>query len=143
VVAGRRFVEGIRRKPAHPDVREGSGLRDLDACVMETSFMPREVGDDIERNMDDLDYEFEDGATFDLEEFVAMGINPSSPTTARPGSEEKVLMLSARYAAGMPLWHEEDCYDHGPNELQLMGNHGLVIPSAPLIPLDESEEEDL
>ena len=80
--------------------------------------MPREVGDDIERNMDDLDYEFEDGATFDLEEFVAMGINPSSPTTARPGSEEKVLMLSARYAAGMPLWHEEDCYDHGPNDLQ-------------------------
>ena len=105
--------------------------------------MPREVGDDIERNMDDLDYEFDDGATFDLEEFVAMGINPSSPTTARPGSEEKVLMLSARYAAGMPLWHEEDCYDHGPNELQFMGNHGLVIPSAPLIPLDESEEEDL
>jgi hypothetical protein len=43
----------------------------------------------------------------------------------------------------MPLWHEEDCYDHGPNELQLMGSHGLAIPSAPLIPLDESEEEEL
>jgi hypothetical protein len=53
------------------------------------------------------------------------------------------MMLSARYAAGMPLWHDGDCYDHGPNELQLMGNHGLAIPSAPLIPLDESEEEEL
>lgn len=103
--------------------------------------MPREVGEDFDNDLD-LDYDFEEEGAFDIEEFAAMGINPSAPTKARPGSEEKVLMLSARYAAGMPLWHEEDCYDHGPNELELMGNH-VVIPSAPLIPLDESEEEEI
>lgn len=41
------------------------------------------------------------------------------PTEAKPGSEDKVKMLSARYAAGVPLWHDEDCYDHGPGN---MGN---------------------
>ncbi len=39
------------------------------------------------------------------------------PTEAKPGSEDKVKMLSARYAAGVPLWHDSDCYDHGPGSL--------------------------
>ncbi len=39
------------------------------------------------------------------------------PTEAKPGSEDKVKMLSARYAAGVPLWHDRDCYDHGPGSL--------------------------
>ncbi len=39
------------------------------------------------------------------------------PTEAKPGSEDKVKMLSARYAAGVPLWHDSDCYDHGPDTL--------------------------
>ena len=47
-------------------------------------------------------------------DFQALGIEPDSPTGAKPGSEEKVLMLAARYAAGLPLWHTQDCYDHGP-----------------------------
>lgn len=47
-------------------------------------------------------------------DFQALGIEPDSPTGAKPGSEEKVLMLAARYAAGLPLWHSDDCYDHGP-----------------------------
>lgn len=51
---------------------------------------------------------------FDMEEFENLGINPGQPTDAKPGSEDKVLMLAARYAAGMPLWHDEDCYDHAP-----------------------------
>ena len=46
--------------------------------------------------------------------FEAIGVHPSEPTKAKPGSEEKVLMLAARYAAGMPLWHNDDCTDHGP-----------------------------
>ncbi len=50
-----------------------------------------------------------------------MGINPAKPTQARPGTEQKVLMLEARYAAGMPLWHDEDSYNHGPKETELMG----------------------
>lgn len=51
---------------------------------------------------------------FDMEEFENLGIDPISPTEAKPGSEDKVMMLAARYAAGMPLWHDEDCYDHAP-----------------------------
>lgn len=52
---------------------------------------------------------------FDEEDFRAMGIDPSSPTVAKPGSEEKVVMLAARYASGLPLWHGSDRYDHGPD----------------------------
>jgi hypothetical protein len=42
-------------------------------------------------------------------------LNPFTPTEAKPGSEDKVQMLAARYAAGLPLWHDSDCYDHGPD----------------------------
>jgi hypothetical protein len=48
-------------------------------------------------------------------EFRARGVDPLRPTPAKPGSEAKVLMLAARYAAGLPLWHDQDCYDHGPH----------------------------
>jgi hypothetical protein len=48
-------------------------------------------------------------------EFRARGVDPVSPTPAKPGSEAKVLMLAARYAAGLPLWHDRDCYDHAPH----------------------------
>ena len=41
-------------------------------------------------------------------------VSALGPTDAKPGSEDKVRMLTARYAAGLPLWHGEDCYDHGP-----------------------------
>ena len=47
-------------------------------------------------------------------DFEALGIKPSEPTEAKPGSEEKVCTLAARYAAGLPLWHNGDCVDHGP-----------------------------
>lgn len=46
--------------------------------------------------------------------FEELGIDPLVGTEAKPGSEQKVQMLAARYAAGLPLWHDEDCYDHGP-----------------------------
>lgn len=36
-----------------------------------------------------------------------------APTSARPGSRDKVAVLAARYAAGLPLWHHEDCLTHG------------------------------
>ncbi|MGH7202547.1 MAG: hypothetical protein ACREJB_18215 [Planctomycetaceae bacterium] len=54
---------------------------------------------------------------FSEEEFRALGLDPSHPTPAKPGSEDKVTMLAARYAAGLPLWHTKDCYDHGPDKL--------------------------
>ena len=62
--------------------------------------------------------EFGTEYTGDFEEidFDSLGIDPGAPTTAKPGTEEKVLMLAARYAAGVPLWHNEDCYDHGPGQ---------------------------
>ncbi|GAB4148780.1 MAG: hypothetical protein Tsb009_22770 [Planctomycetaceae bacterium] len=51
---------------------------------------------------------------FDPEEFEELGVDPQVPTDAKPGSDDKVLMLAARYAAGLPLWHDSDRYDHGP-----------------------------
>ena len=51
-------------------------------------------------------------------DFAAIGVDPALPTKAKPGSEEKVLMLAARYAAGLPLWHNGDCMDHGPVRLR-------------------------
>lgn len=56
----------------------------------------------------------DEGNELSLEDISNM--DATSPTTAKPGSEDKVRMLAARYAAGIPLWHEEDCYDHGPSE---------------------------
>lgn len=64
----------------------------------------------------------EDGCSSDFSgefeeiDFEALGIDPGGPTAAKPGTEEKVLMLAARYAAGVPLWHGSDCYDHGPGQ---------------------------
>lgn len=72
----------------------------------------------------DIDVDDDCDGTFDAneyEDYLAMGIDPVKPTAARPGSEEKVVMLSARYAAGLPLWHDHDCYEHGPRESELMG----------------------
>ncbi len=61
--------------------------------------------------------DFDEGEmSFDDVDFEALGIDPTGPTHAKPGSEEKVLMLAARYAAGVALWHDNDCYDHGPGE---------------------------
>ncbi|MDA1231372.1 MAG: hypothetical protein O2856_11410 [Planctomycetota bacterium] len=58
----------------------------------------------------DLDAGFE-------EELRSLGVDPAAPTAAKPGSEEKVMMLAARYAAGLSLWHSDDCYDHGPGSV--------------------------
>ncbi len=95
------------------------------------------VSSDLDSQLDvDLDYDLDVTADqLDYEDFLAMGIDPVRPTHARPGSEEKVLMLSARYAAGVPLWHDSDCYDHGPRESELMGS-ALNFPPAPLSPTD-------
>ena len=54
---------------------------------------------------------------FQEEDFIALGINPSEPTVAKPGSDDKVMMLAARYASGLPLWHDSDCYDHSPGDV--------------------------
>src|SRR5262245_61697670 len=97
--------------------------------------MEREVEEEFE---DDFVAAFDcDGATFDIEEFKAMGVNPVKSTRAKPGTEEKVLMLSARYAAGLPLWHDHDCYDHGPKERELMGAVSDAHPQP--LPIPETD----
>jgi hypothetical protein len=72
----------------------------------------------LEYEGESAESEFATEYTSEFEEidFDSLGIDPSEPTTAKPGTEEKVLMLAARYAAGVPLWHDEDCYDHGPGQ---------------------------
>ena len=60
--------------------------------------------------------------SFEDLEFDISGYDPLIPTGAKPGSDDKVKMLAARYSAGIPLWHDSDCYDHGPaNALSLLG----------------------
>lgn len=78
-----------------------------------------------ELSMDEADGEYE------VEDFNALGVDPLTPTAAKPGSEDKVRMLAARYAAGLPLWHDEDCYDHGPVDASVLAGLG-----------EEHEEED-
>ncbi len=58
---------------------------------------------------------------YEPEDFAALGIDPYKPTRAAPGSEKKVLMLSARYAAGLPMWHEQDLYSQ-----DLLAKAGLL-----------------
>lgn len=72
---------------------------------------------DVDAEVEDevLDFNYE--GMFSEADFLEMGINPSAPTGAKPGSQDKVMMLAARYAAGLPLWHNSDCYDHGPGLL--------------------------
>lgn len=78
--------------------------------------------DEMDPELDMVSEELEgsdlaDEAVFEEIDFDSLGIDPGGPTVAKPGSEEKVLMLAARYAAGVPLWHENDCYDHSPGAL--------------------------
>lgn len=75
----------------------------------------------------------EDGPeVWDLSEY-----NPNTATEAKPGSEDKVKMLSARYAAGVPLWDPQDRYDHGPDQLAaVLGNDDSVFAD-----VDDAEEE--
>ena len=77
---------------------------------------------------------FEEGDEFDGEELILTGVDPLIPTEAKPGSEEKVKMLAARYAAGIPLWHDGDCYDHGPPQAEFLANSEYSA---------EEEEEEL
>lgn len=74
---------------------------------------------DVSEYCDDLGEQFE-------QEIRGLGVNPSEPTGAKPGSEEKVTMLAARYAAGLPLWHNDDCYDHGPGSIGSLLIGGLA-----------------
>ncbi|WP_417384322.1 hypothetical protein [Gimesia sp.] len=99
------------------------GTDDVDTLSYELeddqSLVSYEDGDYQDFSGEDYDPNFD--ALFGEEEYREMGINPDEATQAKPGSEQKVLMLAARYAAGLPLWNNSDCYDHGPGENLLQG----------------------
>ena len=82
---------------------------------MEFSF---EVNPDLDIAIGtELSYdEMQDEAELIENDFDFSDVDPLNPTGAKPGSEDKVRMLAARYAAGVPLWHDDDCYDHGPTD---------------------------
>lgn len=92
---------------------------------------------DLEDDLQDEELGSEYDGFFEAEDFEAMGIDPLIPTEAKPGSEDKVLVLAARYAAGLPLWHNNDCYDHGPGMALLDGESGDEVM------MDEDDEEEV
>lgn len=55
---------------------------------------------------------------FEIEGDEEFDVDPQTPTDAKPGSDDKVVMLAARYSAGLPLWHDSDRYDHGPGQVE-------------------------
>ncbi len=75
-----------------------------------------------------------------FDDFNALGLDPTKSTRASPGSEEKVLMLSARYAAGLSLWDARDRRDYGPEEPDLMAADNEIQPQ--LLPFPELDEHD-
>ncbi len=95
-------------------------------------------GTDFDEDTQDEDFDLagslpEDGAGDEEENdalgysaFELMSIDPYRPTKAKPGTERKVMVVAARYAAGLPLWHQEDCYEHGPKDLDFTG-HDLGV----------------
>lgn len=89
-------------EPAELQDAIGCGIQDFEG----DSGMSDYEDPSVEESSDDF-------GEIDYEE---LGIDPSQPTIARPGTEEKVLVLSARYAAGVPLWHPHDCIDDGSEE---------------------------
>lgn len=85
---------------------------------MSFDFDVEEMDPELEYTAEDVEGSgLTDEANFEEIDFESLGIDPGAPTVAKPGSEEKVLMLAARYAAGVPLWHEKDCYDHSPGAI--------------------------
>jgi hypothetical protein len=87
----------------------------------------RDLAIGSELSFEDCDSEF-------VADFDFTDCDPNCPTGAKPGSMDKVRMLAARYAAGVPLWHDSDCYDHGPVGAEVGGDGESY--------LEEEEEEE-
>ncbi|MCA9053429.1 MAG: hypothetical protein KDA75_06310 [Planctomycetaceae bacterium] len=101
---------------------------------MEFSFKidpERDLAIGTELSFEEVDESYEDELVFDFTD-----VDPMNPTHAKPGSIDKVKMLAARYAAGVPLWHDSDCYDHGPVGVEVGAGGDSFLE-------EEEEEEDL
>ncbi|MFP6703624.1 MAG: hypothetical protein VB861_17890, partial [Planctomycetaceae bacterium] len=68
-------------------------------------------------------------------------LDPETPTIAAPGSMEKVMMLQARYSAGVPLWDERDSYDH--SESAAAATPAVVGASSEVVEAVEEQGEPL
>lgn len=65
---------------------------------------------DLDEEWDEPD-ELDDYDSYPETVKIENGIDPYEPTTAAPGTPYKVLVLEARYALGLPLWHPLDKAD--------------------------------
>ncbi|MEX0650262.1 MAG: hypothetical protein WD200_04620 [Candidatus Andersenbacteria bacterium] len=45
---------------------------------------------------------------YTVDDFMALGIDPRLPSAAKPDSEDKLIVIAARYACGLPFRHEDD-----------------------------------
>jgi hypothetical protein len=54
---------------------------------------------------------------------AGLALEVTGRARCKPGTEEKVLILSGRYSVGLPLNNPRDLTDHGPREEELNGNH--------------------
>lgn len=77
----------------------------------------------------------------DLSVEISGGLgSPNDPTNALPGTEEKIMVLAARCAAGVELWHPEDRkLDYSPVTLPPIGSAGATDPDTDLS-FDSDEE---
>lgn len=55
-------------------------------------------------------------------------IDPSKPTSGRPGSQAKIEVLAARLAAGLPLFHPGDATMHEREPHPLSEHPRLPLP---------------
>lgn len=102
-----------------PDA-EAEVLMEQDATLYGDEYTPEAV----EEMTDGDDYESSEEGNGEFEDidFDSLGIDPGGPTTGKPGSEEKILMLAARYAAGIPLWNNRDAGNGKTDEEDLYGH---------------------
>ncbi len=63
----------------------------------------------LDDSPDEADEDYADSdPDADLAELKQQGVDPTKPSDAQPGSEERILHLAARYAAGQPFWQPGD-----------------------------------
>jgi hypothetical protein len=70
-------------------------------------------------------------------------LDPETPTIAAPGSMEKVMMLQARYSAGVPLWDERDSYDHSESAAAAAATPAVLGASSEVVDVVEEQGEPL
>lgn len=113
---------GVSRKPKSADFKSERSIKKKPSKKVEREYAENQMLTNVS-----------------LPSIIEFGFDPSEPTFAEPGSSDKVEMLAARRAAGLPLWHPEDAnsYMGYPSEL-----HGFdILYDRALIEIASSENE--